>query len=141
MAEWSNAPDSKSGSRVSRDVGSNPTLSASESAFETKAGTLVPSLVGATPEAQWTYRCGARLRPVPAVAAGTEQRAVIGGGEHLTQLRTSVDPCRLRMKRKRLRLSQWPRRCEAHTAGALLVWNEPEPRLLRMHRRHSEAFP
>ena len=28
MAEWSNAPDSKSGSRVSRDEGSNPSLSA-----------------------------------------------------------------------------------------------------------------
>ena len=27
MAEWSNAPDSKSGSRLCRDVGSNPTLS------------------------------------------------------------------------------------------------------------------
>ena len=27
MAEWSNAPDSKSGSRSYRDVGSNPTLS------------------------------------------------------------------------------------------------------------------
>ena len=28
VAEWSNAPDSKSGVRVSRTVGSNPTLSA-----------------------------------------------------------------------------------------------------------------
>jgi hypothetical protein len=31
VAEWSNAPDSKSGSRLCRDVGSNPTLSTSES--------------------------------------------------------------------------------------------------------------
>ena len=31
VAEWSNAPDSKSGLRFCRNVGSNPTLSASTS--------------------------------------------------------------------------------------------------------------
>ena len=31
VAEWSNVPDSKSGVRFSRTVGSNPTLSASQS--------------------------------------------------------------------------------------------------------------
>ncbi len=33
VAEWSNAPDSKSGLRFHRNVGSNPTLSASDLMF------------------------------------------------------------------------------------------------------------